>query len=100
MPTRNVDLPEHFDRFIESGISSGRFSDASQMVREGLRLLEEQEREEQAKLECFQAAAKEGFDDIERGEYVVFESPEHAAGLVRALHDEVVARLAAAKKVG
>jgi len=28
MPTRNVNLTEHFDRFIEAGITSGRFSDA------------------------------------------------------------------------
>ncbi len=99
MPTRNVDLPEHFDRFIESGVSSGRFSDASQMVREGLRLLEEQQ-EEQAKLEWLRAAAKEGFDAIDRGDYVVLDSPEQAAGLVTALHDKVLARLAAERKLG
>jgi antitoxin ParD1/3/4 len=29
MPTRNVNLTEHFDRFIETGIRSGRFSNAS-----------------------------------------------------------------------
>ena len=32
MPTRNVNLTEHFDRFIEAGIASGRFSDASAAV--------------------------------------------------------------------
>ena len=41
MPTRNVNLTEHFDRFIETGVSSGRFSNASEVVREGLRLLAE-----------------------------------------------------------
>jgi len=30
MPTRNVNLTEHFDRFIESGIASGRFGNASE----------------------------------------------------------------------
>jgi antitoxin ParD1/3/4 len=99
MPTRNVDLPEHFDRFIESGVSSGRFSDANQMVREGLRLLEEQQ-EEQSKLEWLRAAAKEEFDALDRGDYVVLESPEHAAGLVTTLHDKVMARLAAERKLG
>ena len=39
MPTRNVNLTDHFDRFIEDEVTSGRFSNASEMVREGLRLL-------------------------------------------------------------
>lgn len=41
MPTRNVHLTDHFDKFITAGIESGRFSNASEVVREGLRLLEE-----------------------------------------------------------
>ncbi len=41
MPTRNVNLTPHFDQFIDAGISSGRFSNASELVREGLRLLEQ-----------------------------------------------------------
>ena len=57
-----------FDSFIEAGITSGRFSNASEVVPEGLRLLEQREGEEQAKIEWLRAA-KEGFDDIERGNY-------------------------------
>jgi antitoxin ParD1/3/4 len=60
MPARNVTLTEHFDRFIEAGIDSGRFTDASEIVREGLRLLEERERDERIKLEWLRAAAKKG----------------------------------------
>ena len=74
MPTRNVNLTEHLDRFIEAGISSGRFSNASEVVREGLRLLEQREQEDQAKLEWLRAAAKEGFDQLDRGEGTEFES--------------------------
>jgi len=51
MPTRNVNLTEHFDRFIEAGIASGRFSSPSEVVRDGLLLLEQREREDQAKIE-------------------------------------------------
>jgi antitoxin ParD1/3/4 len=74
MPTRNVNLTEHFDRFIDAGITSGRFSDASEVVREGLRLLEQREQEDKAKLEWLRGAVKEGFDDIERGDYVTLRS--------------------------
>jgi antitoxin ParD1/3/4 len=59
MSTRNINLTDHFDRFIEAGITSGRFSNASEVVREGLRLLEQREQEDQAKLEWLRSAAKE-----------------------------------------
>ena len=39
MPTRNINLTEHFDVFVERQISSGRYSNASEIVREGLRCL-------------------------------------------------------------
>ena len=39
MPTCNVFLTEHFDSFIASGIEKGHYSNASEVVREVLRLL-------------------------------------------------------------
>ena len=60
MPTRNVNLTDHFDRFIQARINSGRFSNASEVVREGLRLLEQREKEDKAKLEWLRAANWEG----------------------------------------
>jgi antitoxin ParD1/3/4 len=98
MPTRNVDLPEHFDQFIEAGISSGRFSDASEIVREGLRLLEEREEEDRAKLEKLRALAKEGFDQLDRGEGIEFESMDELATYLDKLGEEVRTELAAERK--
>jgi antitoxin ParD1/3/4 len=37
MPTRNVNLTEHLDRFVDRQVSSGRYSNASEIVREALR---------------------------------------------------------------
>ena len=74
MPARNVNLTEHFDRFIEAGIASGRFGNANQVVREGLRLLEQREPEDQARLEWLRAAARQGFDQLDRGEGIQCES--------------------------
>jgi len=71
MPTRNVNLTEHLERFIDEGVTSGRFSEA---VRKRLGRLEEREQDENAKLEWLCAAVKEGFDDIERGDYVTLRS--------------------------
>lgn len=44
-PVRNtsVSLGQHFSRFIEAQVQGGRYSSASDVVRAGLRLLEEHE---------------------------------------------------------
>jgi antitoxin ParD1/3/4 len=70
MPTRNINLTNQLDRFVEKRISSGRYGNASEVVREGLRLLEERERETKAKLEWLRGAVQEGLDDLDRGQSV------------------------------
>src|SRR6266513_1063301 len=94
MPTRNVNLTEHFERFIEAGVMSGRFSDASEVVREGLRLLEQREQEDKAKLEWLRGAAKEGFDDIEHGDYVTLRSGKEIGEVIDRLGEEASAEFA------
>ena len=98
MPTRSVNLTEYFDRFIDAGIASGRFSNASEVVREGLRLLEQREREDQAKIEWLRAAAKEGFDDIKRGDYVTLRSGKEVDGFIDRLAEEASVEFAAGRK--
>jgi antitoxin ParD1/3/4 len=100
MPTRNVNLTEHFDRFIEATIVSGRFRDASEVVREGLRLLEQREQEVKARLKWLRAAAKEGFDELDRGEYVTLKSEEELDDFLDQIHKEVSAELAAERNRG
>lgn len=67
MPTRNVFLSEHFDDFIAAGIETGRYSNASEVVRDGLRLLEQREQEDRAKIEWLRTAAQGAVDSLERG---------------------------------
>jgi antitoxin ParD1/3/4 len=100
MPTRNVDLTEHFDRFIETGVTSGRFSNASEVVREGLRLLEQREDEEKAKLEWLRAAAKEGFDAVKRGDYTTVDSEKDLDAFLGKIREEVAAELASEPRRG
>ena len=100
MPTRNVNLTEHFDRFIETGVTSGRFGNASEVVREGLRLLEQREQEDKAKLEWLRADAKEGFDSIDRGEGVEFETMDDLEAYVHRMGQEVSAEIAAERNRG
>jgi antitoxin ParD1/3/4 len=74
MPTRNINLTDHFDRFIADEVGSGRYGNASEVVREGLRLIERRKQEERAKLKWLRGAVREGLDQIDRGEGVDFGS--------------------------
>jgi len=60
MPTRNVNLTPELDRFVLSRVESGRFENASEVVRAALRTLERDERLYEAKLEALRAAIDEG----------------------------------------
>jgi antitoxin ParD1/3/4 len=93
MPTRNVDLTVEQEQFIQTTIASGRFADASEVVREGLRLLEEREQDLQARIEWLRAAAQEGFDAIERGEYITLSSNEEIDAFMQEIWDEVEAEI-------
>jgi antitoxin ParD1/3/4 len=60
MPTRNVNLTKELDRFILARVESGRFENASEVVRAALRTLEREERVYEAKLAALRAAIDEG----------------------------------------
>ena len=51
-------------------MASGLYTSASEVVREGLRLLEEQERLKEARLQEFRAKVEVGWTAAERGELV------------------------------
>ncbi|MDO9057861.1 MAG: type II toxin-antitoxin system ParD family antitoxin [Bradyrhizobium sp.] len=55
-------IGKHFEGFIEGLIESGRYSTASEVMRDGLRLIEEREEHRKAKLEALRAEIQKGFD--------------------------------------
>jgi antitoxin ParD1/3/4 len=55
-------IGKHFEEFIASLIESGRYSTASEIIRDGLRMIEEREQRREAKLEWLRAAIQEGLD--------------------------------------
>lgn len=62
MPTRSVSLTPELDRFVATKIKSGRYENASEVVRAGLRNLEREEQEHAAKLAALRRAIDEGDD--------------------------------------
>ena len=58
MKTTSVALGQHFEEFIQTSISSGRYNNASEVIRSGLRLLEDRER----KMAALRSAIEEGLN--------------------------------------
>ena len=74
MKTTSVALGNHFEDFIQASILSGRYNNASEVVRSGLRLLEEQEQ----KMAVLRSAIQEGLDS---GIVEDFDPDAHLASL-------------------
>jgi antitoxin ParD1/3/4 len=53
-------LGSHFENFVKSLVESGRYSTASEVMRDGLRLLQEREEMQAAKLQALREALHEG----------------------------------------
>ena len=69
MPTRNVVLSDHQQALVEALVQSGRYQNASEVLREGLRLIEERERREDARLAALRQAASQGWADVAAGRF-------------------------------
>lgn len=61
MPSSYV-LGNHFECFVREQIDSGRYQSASEVIRDGLRLLEERAAFRQAKLDALRADIQAGID--------------------------------------
>lgn len=76
MPTRNVVVTERHQKIIDRLVRSGRYQNASEVLREGLRLVEQREAEDAIKLRALREAARRGeeadfrsfnsFDELEQ----------------------------------
>ena len=65
----NIYLGEHFETFIREQIASGRYTNASEVVRDGMRLLEDRE----ARMDEIRRGIDAGRAEIASGNFVVVE---------------------------
>lgn len=68
MPTLNVNLTEHWAEFVQEHVQSGRYGSASELMRDALRSLEQEQRRSQMADEL-DRAIQLGIDDIEAGRF-------------------------------
>ena len=98
MPTRNVVLTEHQAEFVERLVSSGRYQNASEVLRDGLRLVESRDAEERTRLKALRDAARLGMADADAGRSRSFDSATELRRHLLAIGNEAIADKAAPAK--
>ena len=78
-----LNLPSQFEAMIRERVESGRYPDATAVVEEALRLLDERDR-----LEWLRAEVAKGFEELDRGEGVLY-TPELMERLKREAEETV-----------
>jgi antitoxin ParD1/3/4 len=72
--TTSISLGDNLENFVDKQLSSGRYKNASEVIRAGLRLLEEQDN----KIHALQKAIVEGTDS---GQVKNFNPKNHLSGI-------------------
>lgn len=88
----NVNLTPELEKLVREKVKSGLYNNQSEVVRESLRLLVEQDRLRDAHLQKLRTALSIGLEQADRGELI--DGPD----VVEAMHNFLRERKATAKK--
>ena len=98
----NVSITPHFSKFVRDKVKSGRYSNASEVVREALRRLEQEELVAQQSTivdpDNVQEAVLQGLRSIERGDFTELQTQEDLQRYFEDIVQRGKQRLAARKK--
>jgi antitoxin ParD1/3/4 len=92
MPTRNVVLTDRQADLVERLVVSGRYQNASEVLRDGLRLIEDREAQAKASLKALRDAARIGIADADAGRLRRFESSLDIHRYFAAITDKIMAQ--------
>lgn len=81
----NVSLTKELEKFVNELVASGMYFSASEVVRDGLRLLKEQESLKKARLDDLRSEIMLGVEDLKSGNSQTFDSG-------KAIYDEIIKR--------
>ena len=90
--TMNISLTPALERFVHKQVKSGQYQSSSEVVREGLRALEQEKKRRAAALKELQQKIDVGIRAIERGEVVDGETA------FREIEARLIRRMAASKR--
>jgi antitoxin ParD1/3/4 len=69
MPTRNISLTSEQDALVEQMVDSGEYQNASEAIRDALRVLQQRRREDKLKLQALRAQLRLGTEAFRRGDF-------------------------------
>jgi antitoxin ParD1/3/4 len=64
----NISLTPELERLVDERVKTGRYASASEVIREGLRLLEEQEQLKQQRLTAVREKIARGLAQLDKGQ--------------------------------
>jgi antitoxin ParD1/3/4 len=91
VPTRNVVLTNHQAYVVEQLVSSGRYQNASEVLRDGLRLIEQREAEDASRLVALRSAVKVGIADFDQGQFMTFDTSEALGAHLNSVASKAIA---------
>ena len=91
MPTLNIVLTNHQANVVEQLVSSGRYQNASEVLRKGLRLIEQREAEDASRLVALRSAVKVGINDFDQGQFMTFDTPEDLGAHLNSVASKAIA---------
>ena len=94
LQTTDAISPERQADLIETLVESGRYQNASEVLRDGLRLVEQREAEDASKLKALRAAARVGVGALDRGEFREFGNIEDLQANLNDLSEKVISKAA------
>jgi len=72
----NVSLTPELEEFVHRKVESGRYNSASEVVREGLRLLDDNDRMREMRMDEMRREVMKGVEQLKNGEYLQLDSEE------------------------
>ena len=76
----NVSLTPELDRYVHDKVKSGRYNSASEVLREALRTMQDQENLKALQIADVRRKIQEGIDDLDNGRYITGTIAELRAG--------------------
>ncbi len=84
----NVSLTPELENLVQEKVKSGNYNSASEVIREALRLLKEQDQLREIRREGVRREVMKGVEQIQNGQYTTISSAEEAAQLAEKIKRE------------